>query len=153
MVSDAHVHQLTVNIPTIKEDDPEIRKESQVYTASVSNDVMEKVMTYYSTWWKLKVAVSWLLHYKRYRWHKVLLCRGESLTSYELVKKRGHLCSYLFIDQLFWTRLPKGNVHERDSSHAGCHPYPIPQPIKVDHTSYSFQTVMWVLLRPTRTNQ
>ena len=43
-------------------------------------------------------------------------------------------------------------------SHVRCHPYPIPQPVKVDHTTgiydpYSFRIVMWVLLRPTRTNQ
>ena len=43
-------------------------------------------------------------------------------------------------------------------SHARCHPYPIPQPIKVDHTTgvynpYSFWIVMWVFLHPTRTNQ
>ena len=43
-------------------------------------------------------------------------------------------------------------------SHARCHPYPIPQPVKVGHTTglyvpYSFRMVMWVLLRPTRTNQ
>ena len=43
-------------------------------------------------------------------------------------------------------------------SHARCHPYPIPQPVKVDHTTrvynpYSFRIVMWVLLHFTRTNQ
>ena len=43
-------------------------------------------------------------------------------------------------------------------SHVMCHPYPIPQPIKVDHTTgvydpYSFRIVMWVLLHSTRTNQ
>ena len=43
-------------------------------------------------------------------------------------------------------------------SHASCHPYPIPQPGKVGHTTevydpYSFQIVMCVLLCPTRTNQ
>ena len=43
-------------------------------------------------------------------------------------------------------------------SHARCHPYPIPQRVKVGHTTevydpYSFRIVMWVLLRPTRTNQ
>ena len=43
-------------------------------------------------------------------------------------------------------------------SHARCHPYPIPQPVKVGHTTgvyvpYSFRTVVWVLLRPTRTDQ
>ena len=43
-------------------------------------------------------------------------------------------------------------------SHAWCHPYPIQQPVKVGHTTevyvpYSFQTVAWVLLCPTRTGQ
>ena len=43
-------------------------------------------------------------------------------------------------------------------SHLRCHPYPIPQPTKVGHTTgvydaYSFRTAMWVLLHPTRTNQ
>ena len=33
-------------------------------------------------------------------------------------------------------------------SHARCHPYPIPQPVKVDHTTglyvpYYFRTVVW----------
>ena len=36
-------------------------------------------------------------------------------------------------------------------SHARCHPYLIPQPVKVG--PYSFGIVMWVLLCPTRTNQ
>ena len=53
-----------IDIPCIKDDDPEIRKQSQVYTASVSRDVMGEVIKYYSTWWKLKVMVSWLLCYK-----------------------------------------------------------------------------------------
>ena len=38
--------------------------------------------------------------------------------------------------------------------YARCHPYSIPQPVKVGHTTYdpySFRIVMWVLLRPTRT--
>ena len=43
-------------------------------------------------------------------------------------------------------------------SHVRCHPCPIPQPVKVGHTTgvydpYSFRIVMWVLLRSTRTNQ
>ena len=42
-------------------------------------------------------------------------------------------------------------------SHARCHPYPIPPPVKVDHTTrvydpYSFWIVMCVLLDPVRTN-
>ena len=43
-------------------------------------------------------------------------------------------------------------------SHARCHPNPIPQPVKVDHTTgvyvpYPFRIVMWFILRPTRTDQ
>ena len=43
-------------------------------------------------------------------------------------------------------------------SHARCHPYQVLQPVKVGHTTgvydpYSFRIMMWVLLRPTRTNQ
>ena len=46
-----------IDIPCVKDDDPEIRKESQVYTASVSRDVIGGVIKYYSTWWKLKVTM------------------------------------------------------------------------------------------------
>ena len=43
-------------------------------------------------------------------------------------------------------------------SHARCHPYSIPQPVKVGHTTrvyvpYSFRIMVWVLLHPTRTDQ
>ena len=42
--------------------------------------------------------------------------------------------------------------------HARCHPYPISQPVEFGHTTevyvpYSSRTVVWVLLRPTRTDQ
>ena len=62
--------------------------------------------------------------------------------------------------KLFWTQAcPEGmGTNGTHRSHARCHPYPIPQPVKVGHTtrvyvSYSFRTVVWVLLRPTRTDQ
>ena len=58
------------------------------------------------------------------------------------------------------TGLPRGNRHKNRTrrSHARCHPYPIPQPVKVGHTTgvyvpYSFRTVVRVLLRPTRIDQ
>ena len=47
-----------VKIPILKDDDPEVRKENQIYVASASRDVVEELMMYYSSWWKLKVAVS-----------------------------------------------------------------------------------------------
>ena len=63
------------------------------------------------------------------------------------------------IYQLFWTQAcPEGMSRTGLRSHARCHPYPIPQPVKVGHTTgvydpYFFRIVMWVLLRATRTNQ
>ena len=43
-------------------------------------------------------------------------------------------------------------------SHARWHPYPNPQPVKVGHTTgvytfNSFRTVVWALLRPSRTDE
>lgn len=60
-----------VEILILKDDDPEVRKEHQIYVASARRDVMEELMMYYSSWWKLKVAVSWLLRYKRYLKNKI----------------------------------------------------------------------------------
>ena len=63
-------------------------------------------------------------------------------------------------DKLFWTQAcPEGmGTNGTHRSHARCHPYPIQQPVKVGHTTgvyvpYSFRKVVWVLLRPTRTDQ
>lgn len=80
-----------IDIPCVKDDDPEIRKESQVYTASVSRHVMGEVIKYYSTWWKLKVTISCLLRYKRYLRNKALQRTGGSQSNYELVERRGCL--------------------------------------------------------------
>ena len=68
----------------------------------------------------------------------------------------GIIFSYL-IYQLFWTQACLEGMCTH-GSHARCHPNPLPQPLKVGHTigvydPYSFRIVMWVLLRPTRTNQ
>ena len=57
------------------------------------------------------------------------------------------------------TGLPRGNSAWMGLRfHARCHPYPIQQPVKVDHPTgvydpYSVRIVMWVLLRPIRTDQ
>ena len=66
-------------------------KFTQVYTASVSRDVIGGVIKYYSTWWKLKVTISWLLRYKRYLRNKALQRTGGSQSNYELVERRGCL--------------------------------------------------------------
>ena len=64
--------------------------------------------------------------------------------------------SRLYISLTFFNQGIGTNGTHR--SHARCHPYPIPQPVKVGHTTgvyvpYSFRTVVWVILRPTRTDQ
>ena len=80
-----------------------------------------------------------------------------------IVNKEGKLCALLGDIYLF-TSFSGHSPAQRECartglrSHARCHPYPIPQPVKVDHTTgvydpYSFRLVMWVLLRPTRTKQ
>ena len=62
--------------------------------------------------------------------------------------------------KLFWIQAcPEGiGTNGTHRSHARCHPCPIPQPVKVGHTTrvyvpQSFWTVVWVLLRPTRKDQ
>ena len=76
------------------------------------------------------------------------------------MKRHGRTWIFIY----FFTRFSGHRPAQREcartrlTSHARCHPYPILQPIKVGHTTgvynpYSFRIVMWVLLRPTRTNQ
>ena len=67
---------------------------------------------------------------------------------------------WLFCYKVFWTQAcQKGmGTNGTHRSHVRCHRYSIPQPVKDGHTTrvyvpYSFQTVVWVLLHPTRTDQ
>ena len=67
---------------------------------------------------------------------------------------------FIYLPAFLDTGLPRGNDCARTglTFHARCHPYPIPQLVKVGHTTrvynpYSFRIVMWVLLHPTRSNQ
>lgn len=85
-----------VEILTLTDDDPEVRKENQTYVASTRRDVMEELMVYYSSRWKLKVAVSWWLRYKRYLKNKILQRRESSSTKQELEERSG----YLTLDEL-----------------------------------------------------
>ena len=68
--------------------------------------------------------------------------------------------STVFIYQLFWTQAcPEGMcMNGTHRSHARCHPCPIPQPIKVGHTTRvydpsSFQIVMQVQIFYVPQNQ
>ena len=67
---------------------------------------------------------------------------------------------FVFFYQLFWTQAcPDGmGTNGTHRSPARRHPYPIPQTVKVGHTTgvyvpYSFRKVVWALLRPTKTDQ
>ena len=73
----------------------------------------------------------------------------------------GLLLVLVFFYQLFWTQAcPEGiGTNGTHRSHARYHPYPIPQPLEVGHTTevfvlyvYSFRTVVLVLLSPTWTD-
>lgn len=85
-----------VEIPCLKDEDPEVRKENQIYATSVSRDVVEELILYYSSWWKLRVAVSWLLRYKRYLKNKLLQRREGSPTKQGSEERR----SYLKLEEL-----------------------------------------------------
>ena len=53
----------SIEIPALTDDDPEVRKEAQIYTAAVQSHVRDTLVSRYSSWWKLKFAVAWLLRY------------------------------------------------------------------------------------------
>ena len=72
-----------VEIPALKDDDPEVRKETQIYTVVVQSKYMEPLIARYSSWWRLKRAVSWLLRYKAYLSLKVQLSKRSALVSSE----------------------------------------------------------------------
>ena len=55
-----------VEIPELRDDDPAVRKEAQIYSILVNGDALEKVIGYHSSWWKLRRCVAWLLRYKQY---------------------------------------------------------------------------------------
>ena len=54
-----------VSHAVIEDDDPELRKANLVYTTSASESPLELLIKRYSSWWKLKRVVAWLLHYRR----------------------------------------------------------------------------------------
>ena len=53
-------------IPVLEDGDPEVRKEGQIYVATLQSNVLDDLISYYSCWWKLKCAIAWLLRYRQY---------------------------------------------------------------------------------------
>lgn len=71
-----------IEIPVLRNDDPEVRKETQICTFVVQGDILEPLTSYYSSWWRLKVSVVWSLRYKTYLQMKVQLNKkGEPFAS------------------------------------------------------------------------
>ncbi|XP_022790440.1 LOW QUALITY PROTEIN: uncharacterized protein LOC111329941 [Stylophora pistillata] len=65
----------TIEVPPLKDSDPEVRKESRIYTTVAVQDSIGGLIHYYSSWWKLKKAFAWILRYKRFLQSKV--CKQE----------------------------------------------------------------------------
>ena len=55
-----------IEVPQLTDDDPEVRKEIQVYTTVSEVNPLDKLIQYYSSWRKLKRSVAWLLRYRRW---------------------------------------------------------------------------------------
>ena len=72
-----------VEIPALKDEDPEVRKETQIYTVVFQSKFLEPLIARYSSWWKLKRAVAWLLRYKAYLLRKVQLSKTSALVASE----------------------------------------------------------------------
>ena len=72
-----------VEIPALKDDDPEVRKETQIYTVVFQSKFLEPLIARYSSWWKLKRAVAWLLRCKAYLLLKVQLSKRSTLVASE----------------------------------------------------------------------
>ena len=53
-----------IDVPEMKDDDPELRKEVQVYVTTNDEHPLDKLIEFHSSWWKLKKCVAWLMKYK-----------------------------------------------------------------------------------------
>lgn len=94
----------SIEIPALTDDDPEVRKEAQIYTATAQSHVLDTLVSRYSSWWKLKIAVAWLLRYRKYLQAKVELRNKNLLISSDVlaISKESPLleCGYLKVIEL-----------------------------------------------------
>ena len=60
-----------IDIPVLEDGDPEVRKETQIYVSTLQSNALDDLISYYSSWWKLKCAIAWLLRNKQYLQVKV----------------------------------------------------------------------------------
>lgn len=93
-----------VEIPTLTDHDPEVRKEAQICTVPVQSEFLEYFMMRYSSWWKLKRTVPWLLRYKAYLLLKIQLSKKNAPIACESQVEASEMlfgkCSYLKVAEL-----------------------------------------------------
>ena len=76
---------LASSFPTISDQDPEIKSQGQAnQTTMVSKESsLDSMIQHYLSWYKLKRAVAWLLHFREYIQRK-LYSRQDALSQGEL---------------------------------------------------------------------
>ena len=62
-----------INVPELRDSDPEVRKESKIYVTTASQDPLDMLVHHFSSWWKVKTAFAWLMRYKKFVQSKVLV--------------------------------------------------------------------------------
>ena len=100
--NDSHWPKM-IEIPVLEDGDPEVRKEGQIYVATLQSNVLDDLISYYSCWWKLKCAIAWLLRYKRYLQVKVQLRKNAAIISDSPVESSEMplmKCGYLTVAEL-----------------------------------------------------
>ena len=61
-----------INVPELRDSDPEVRKESKIYVTSASQDPLDMLVRHFSSWWEVKTAFAWPMRYKQFLQSKVL---------------------------------------------------------------------------------
>ena len=85
----------------IKNDDPEVRKEARVYTVISAVHPLESLISYFSSWWKLKRAVAWLLRFKEYlRMKSPDIRKKEVLTNEKIQETKQNVIKKLTVEEL-----------------------------------------------------
>ena len=51
-------------IPSVTSSDPEVRKPNLIYATTIKEHPLDLLIQWYSSWWKLKRRVAWLLRFK-----------------------------------------------------------------------------------------
>ena len=85
----------------IKNHDPEVRKEARVYTLISAVHPLESLISYFSSWWKLKRAVAWLLRFKEcLRMKSPGIPKKEVLTNEKIQETKQNVIKKLTVEEL-----------------------------------------------------